>query len=138
MPDTIRIGDLTALRARPRTATRPPVLFVHGIFADAREWTDWLPFFAARGFPAKLRVWLGPPAATYAADVASRAPAAPARVPSGAAGFAVAFALIIVATVAFMYLAPSLPALPRAGGAIALMVWLVAGAAALERRRRTA
>lgn len=52
MSETIRIGDLTVLRARPATVTRPPVLFVHGIFADAREWAEWLPFFAGRGFPA--------------------------------------------------------------------------------------
>ena len=52
MLETTRIGDLTVAHARPRQATRPPVLFVHGIFVDARLWSDWLPFFAERGFPA--------------------------------------------------------------------------------------
>ncbi len=52
MTETIRIGDLTVLRAAPPHATRPPVLFVHGYFADATAFIDWLPFFAARGFPA--------------------------------------------------------------------------------------
>lgn len=50
--ETIRVGDLTVACARPAAATYPPVLFVHGIFVDSREWTEWLPFFAARGFPA--------------------------------------------------------------------------------------
>ena len=52
MIETIRVGDLTVAYARPTTATHSPVLFVHGIFVDAREWTEWLPFFARRGFPA--------------------------------------------------------------------------------------
>lgn len=52
MLETIRIGDLTVAHARAKPATRPPVLFVHGIFVDSREWAEWLPFFAARGFPA--------------------------------------------------------------------------------------
>jgi len=28
------------------------VLFLHGYFADAAVWNEWLPFFASRGFPA--------------------------------------------------------------------------------------
>ena len=52
MLETIRMGDLTVMHARPAVATGPPVLFVHGIFVDAREWSEWLPFFAARGLPA--------------------------------------------------------------------------------------
>jgi non-heme chloroperoxidase len=52
MIETIRIGDLAVAYAKPATATHPPVLFVHGIFVDAREWAGWLPFFASRGFPA--------------------------------------------------------------------------------------
>jgi non-heme chloroperoxidase len=28
------------------------VLFVHGYFADATVWNEWLPYFAERGFPA--------------------------------------------------------------------------------------
>jgi non-heme chloroperoxidase len=52
MPDTIRVGSLTVLHAAPARATRKPVLFIPGYFADASVFTDWLPFFAARGFPA--------------------------------------------------------------------------------------
>jgi non-heme chloroperoxidase len=50
--ETIRVGELTVAHARPSAATRPPVLFVHGIFVDSREWKEWLPFFADLGFPA--------------------------------------------------------------------------------------
>ncbi len=50
--ETIRVGDLTVERALPTTERHPPVLFVHGIFVDAREWKEWLPRFAERGFPA--------------------------------------------------------------------------------------
>jgi non-heme chloroperoxidase len=52
MLETLRVGDLTVAHARPDAPSGPPVLFVHGIFVDAREWTDWLLHFAARGFPA--------------------------------------------------------------------------------------
>jgi pimeloyl-ACP methyl ester carboxylesterase len=48
----MRIGDLNVLHVQPERATRPAVLFVHGYFADASVWEQWLPFFAARGFPA--------------------------------------------------------------------------------------
>ncbi len=50
--DTVRVGSLTVSHAAPAHATRPPVLFIHGYFADAAVWTEWLPYFAARGFPA--------------------------------------------------------------------------------------
>ena len=49
---TIRVGPLTVLHYAPRRATRAPVLFVHGYFADASVFEPWLPFFAERGFPA--------------------------------------------------------------------------------------
>jgi non-heme chloroperoxidase len=52
MIDTIRVGDVTALRAKPANASRPPVLFVHGYFVDGSVWARWLEFFAARGVPA--------------------------------------------------------------------------------------
>jgi non-heme chloroperoxidase len=52
MIETIRISDLTVLRALPAHATRPPVLFVHGYFADATVFNEWLTFFAERGVPA--------------------------------------------------------------------------------------
>ncbi|MEO6878148.1 MAG: hypothetical protein ABI205_06670, partial [Gemmatimonadaceae bacterium] len=48
----VRIGPLNVLHAAPARATRPPVLFIHGYFADASVFAEWLPFFAARGFPA--------------------------------------------------------------------------------------
>jgi pimeloyl-ACP methyl ester carboxylesterase len=52
MLEQIRIGDLTVLAARPARAVHPPVLFVHGFYAQASVWEHWLPFFSARGFPA--------------------------------------------------------------------------------------
>jgi pimeloyl-ACP methyl ester carboxylesterase len=52
MIETIRVSDLTVLRAVPEHVTQPPVLFVHGYFADATVFSEWLPFFAARGVPA--------------------------------------------------------------------------------------
>ncbi len=48
----IRIGSLNVLHAAPVHATRTPVLFIHGYFADASAFAEWLPFFAARGFPS--------------------------------------------------------------------------------------
>lgn len=52
MTDTLSLGTLQVLHDAPAHATRPPVLFIHGYFADATVWSLWLPFFAARGFPA--------------------------------------------------------------------------------------
>ncbi len=52
MSESIRIGDLTVLSAQPAHAARPPVLFIHGYFADATVFDAWLPFFADRGFSA--------------------------------------------------------------------------------------
>jgi pimeloyl-ACP methyl ester carboxylesterase len=52
MIDTIRVGDLTVLRALPARAARDAVLFVHGYFADASVFAGWLDFFAAHGAPA--------------------------------------------------------------------------------------
>jgi len=52
MVETLQVGGLTVAHVRPSLVTGPPVLFVHGIFVDAREWSDWLVYFAARGFPA--------------------------------------------------------------------------------------
>jgi pimeloyl-ACP methyl ester carboxylesterase len=52
MIQTIRVGQVTALCARPIEQRHRPVLFVHGYFADASVWASWLEFFAARGTPA--------------------------------------------------------------------------------------
>jgi pimeloyl-ACP methyl ester carboxylesterase len=52
MIDTIRVDDISVLRSVPPHARRAPVLFVHGYFADATVWNEWLPFFSSRGFPA--------------------------------------------------------------------------------------
>jgi len=49
MLETARIGNLTTLRMAGESAGKP-VLFLHGYFADATVFSDWLPFFAARGF----------------------------------------------------------------------------------------
>jgi len=50
--ESVRIGDLTVLRKMPAHGRGVPILFVHGYFADATVFTDWLEFFAARGWPA--------------------------------------------------------------------------------------
>jgi pimeloyl-ACP methyl ester carboxylesterase len=52
MIETLRIGDLEVLRARPNQPSDRPVLFVHGYFADASVWTQWLEHFASHGRPA--------------------------------------------------------------------------------------
>ena len=130
-------GTYEREREEPVFGTLKPLPATSPLHANVEPWRDLAAAArAAPGLSAKLRVWLGPPAATYATAVASHAPAAPARVSSGATAFAAAFRLLIVATVGYMYLAPSLPALARAGVAIGLMAWLVASAAGLERRRR--
>jgi len=50
--ETLVVDGLTVRACRPLGATRSPVLFVHGYFADATVFDDWLKLFAARGFPA--------------------------------------------------------------------------------------
>ena len=52
MPETTRIADLSVLYSRPPHAHRRPVLFIHGYFANASVFAEWVPFFAARGMPA--------------------------------------------------------------------------------------
>jgi non-heme chloroperoxidase len=52
MIEPIRVGELLMLCSRPIRAEHRAVLFVHGYFADATIWSEWLPFFADRGFPA--------------------------------------------------------------------------------------
>ena len=42
MIETIRVGNITALGARPSAATSRPVLFVHGYFVDGSIWNGWL------------------------------------------------------------------------------------------------
>lgn len=54
MVETIRIDGLTVLHAAPparQAVRREPLLLVHGYFADATVWSEWLPFLADRGFP---------------------------------------------------------------------------------------
>jgi non-heme chloroperoxidase len=48
----MEIAGRQVLASEPARATHAPVLFVHGFSADARVFEAWLPFFAARGFPA--------------------------------------------------------------------------------------
>ena len=50
MLETVRIGNLTTLRMANQPAGGRPVLLLHGYFADATVFADWLPFLAARGF----------------------------------------------------------------------------------------
>jgi pimeloyl-ACP methyl ester carboxylesterase len=60
--ETIRINELTVLRASPTGGSRRPVLFVHGYFVDASVWTSWMKLFADRGvraFAVNLRGRMG-------------------------------------------------------------------------------
>ncbi|HEY4307252.1 MAG TPA: alpha/beta hydrolase [Gemmatimonadaceae bacterium] len=52
MIETMRIGGLAVMHARPTTVRGPAVLFVHGILVDWQVWARWLPFCAERGLPA--------------------------------------------------------------------------------------
>jgi hypothetical protein len=133
-------GTYEREREDPVFGTLKPLPGTSPLHANVEPWRDLAASArAARGLRAKLRVWLGPPAATYAAAVAARAPAAPAGVPRGQAlGFAGVFALLVVAMVGTLYVAPSLSPPARAGVVAGLMAWLVVGAAVLERRRRPA
>lgn len=49
---TISVNGVTALHAAPARKTGPSIVLVHGIFVDGSIWTDWLEYFAARGFDA--------------------------------------------------------------------------------------
>src|SRR6185503_7310932 len=46
------MSDVTFIQSSPSGGSRPPVLFVHGIFVDAMVWNHWLTFFAERGVRA--------------------------------------------------------------------------------------
>jgi pimeloyl-ACP methyl ester carboxylesterase len=50
--ETLHIDGLTVLHAAPQRVLHDPVLFVHGYYADASAWTEWLTRFAAHGTPA--------------------------------------------------------------------------------------
>ncbi|HXT17395.1 MAG TPA: alpha/beta hydrolase [Gemmatimonadaceae bacterium] len=75
MTETITIDGLIVLRALPahaKSAAPRSVLFVHGYFAEASVWEEWLPFFAERGFAAyavELRGRRGSRPATVLGDV---------------------------------------------------------------------
>jgi pimeloyl-ACP methyl ester carboxylesterase len=49
---TIHIGGLTMLHCPAANERHGPVLFIHGYFADATVFTEWLPYVAARGYSA--------------------------------------------------------------------------------------
>jgi len=59
------IEGLTVLAERGRALKRPPILFVHGYFATAAIFDNYLRYFAARGHP------------TYAVNLRGRAGSAP-------------------------------------------------------------
>jgi len=47
------IAGLNVLTAQPTNpATKPPLLFVHGLWGGAWNWENYLGFFAERGYPA--------------------------------------------------------------------------------------
>ena len=51
MTRSTSFGQVQVLVEEPPQATRPPMLFIHGYFADATIWGAMPRFFAARGHP---------------------------------------------------------------------------------------
>lgn len=52
MTEIVDVDGLKVLVERPARARGPAVLLVHGMFAGASIFAEWLPFFSARGIPA--------------------------------------------------------------------------------------
>jgi len=52
MAEPISIERLTGLVEHPAVESHPPMLFLHGYFADASVYAPWLAFFAERGHRA--------------------------------------------------------------------------------------
>jgi pimeloyl-ACP methyl ester carboxylesterase len=53
-------SDQTAAKATMRApATKPPVIFVHGLWLHATSWTPWIERFAAAGYDATATQWPG-------------------------------------------------------------------------------
>lgn len=42
--------------------TKPPVLFIHGLWLHARSWDDWIDLFTAAGYDSSAPGWPGDPA----------------------------------------------------------------------------
>ena len=42
-------------------STKPPVLFIHGLWLHARSWDSWIEHFAAAGYDASAPGWPGDP-----------------------------------------------------------------------------
>ena len=52
MTQSLTVDGLTVLSDQPRHATGAPLLLVHGMFANATIFAEWLPFLSERGHPA--------------------------------------------------------------------------------------
>jgi non-heme chloroperoxidase len=65
MIERLTVNEVTVRAVRPSAATRPPVLLIHGLLADATVFENFLPFFAERGHP------------TYAVNLRGRAGSRP-------------------------------------------------------------
>jgi len=48
------------------SATKPPVMFVHGLWLHAESWNNWVEFFKANGYAASAASWPGDGATTEA------------------------------------------------------------------------
>lgn len=51
MNETMTMHGLTVRATRPIGGSRPPVLFIHGMFGGAWYWESYQRFFTARGYP---------------------------------------------------------------------------------------
>jgi pimeloyl-ACP methyl ester carboxylesterase len=50
----------------PDTTTKPPIVFVHGLWLHGESWNNWLAFFRENGFDAVAASWPGDGATTEA------------------------------------------------------------------------
>ena len=48
------------------SASKPPVVFVHGLWLHAESWNNWVEFFRANGYAASAASWPGDAATTQA------------------------------------------------------------------------
>ena len=64
-----RIGALAVREARPRTASRPPLLFIHGILGGPWYFEGYQRFFAERGYPSHALSLRGRPGSRPVADI---------------------------------------------------------------------
>lgn len=63
------VGDIAVREARVPAATRPPILFIHGILAGPWYFEGYQRFFAERGYPSHALSLRGRPGSRPVADI---------------------------------------------------------------------